>query len=292
VKLDLDRLAAHVAPLIGKHRLEELTKGDIERLRDSIVAGKTKKTEKTRKHGVRRVRGGAGTAARTLRALASVLAPAVDIGAMSANPARGVRLKPDVRRERFLSQAEARKLGEVLSRWERESDVSHAVPIIRLLALTGARRGEIEALTWDQVDFERGLLVLAASKSGRSVRPLSGPALQLLSQLPRLSSTWVFPATRAGGEGKGHYVGTPLAWRRIRAEAGLDGVRLHDLRHSFASFGAAGGLSLPIIGALLGHKQASTTQRYAHIADDPARKAADQVGGAVAAALGVAKGAA
>ena len=94
-------------------------------------------------------------------------------------------------------------------------------------------------------------------------------------------SKWVFPAA----SGDGHFQGVGKIWREVRKAAELDGVRLHDLRHTFASFGVAGGLSLPLIGALLGHKQAATTQRYAHLADDPVQRAANQAGSAVAAAM-------
>ena len=129
---------------------------------------------------------------------------------------------------------------------------------------------------------DRGAVVLEDTKTGRAAWPLSRPALQLLEALPReAGSPFVFPATR----GDGHYLGLNQVWPKVRAMAELEGVRLHDLRHSFASVGASGGVGLPVVGKLLGHKQASTTQRYSHIADDPLRAAADQVGGQIAARM-------
>jgi len=123
---------------------------------------------------------------------------------------------------------------------------------------------------------------LADSKTGQKAVPLNAGALEVLSGLPRLeSSEFVFPSHRGGG----HYEGTPKVWKRIRAMAGLEDVRLHDLRHSFASVAVSGGASLPIIGALLGHTNSATTQRYAHLHDDPLRAASEAAGSKIAASL-------
>ncbi len=130
--------------------------------------------------------------------------------------------------------------------------------------------------------MERQCLRLPDSKTGAKVVYLSPPALEVLTRIERQESNpYVFP-----GEVRGqHYVALEKAWRRLRAQAGLSDVRLHDLRHSFASFGAADGLSLPIIGALLGHREAATTQRYAHLAADPLRQATGRIGARIAAAM-------
>lgn len=148
--------------------------------------------------------------------------------------------------------------------------------------MTGARRGEIVELRWSEIDFERGFLRLAATKSGKSIRPISGAAQRLLAEAPRVHPVWVFPDANMSGP----YQGLPKVWRLIREQAGLEDFRMHDLRHSFASFGAANGLSLLVIGALLGHENTSTTQRYAHLANDSARKAANDVANLVANAMG------
>lgn len=140
----------------------------------------------------------------------------------------------------------------------------------------------VEALKWTEVKFESGYLQLEDSKTGQKSIPLNAGALEVLNGFPRLeSSDFVFPAYR----GKGHYQGTPKAWARIRDKAGLNDVRLHDLRHSFASVAVSGGASLPIIGALLGQSNSATTQRYAHLHDDPLRTASESVGSKIAAAL-------
>jgi integrase len=162
--------------------------------------------------------------------------------------------------------------------------------MIRLLLLTGCRRDEVLTLQWSFVDFEFGCLRLPDSKTGAKVVRLGAAALDLLAGLPRLGdSPYVFPCTRRR-VGAGHFVGVERIWRRVRAGAGLDGVRLHDLRHTFASWSVMGGGNLYVTGALLGHKSASTTARYAHVADDPIRAAADKVAGTLSAALGGGKG--
>ena len=155
-------------------------------------------------------------------------------------------------------------------------------------AQAGCRLQEILALRWEQVDFERGLLRFEESKTGQKTIALGAAALELLSGLPHLEGNpYVTPGKKDGA----HFVGMPKVWQRIRKRAGLEDVRLHDLRHSFASAGAGAGLSFPIIDKLLGNTQAATTQRYAHLAVAPVRQAADRISGEIAAAMsGQAKG--
>ena len=153
---------------------------------------------------------------------------------------------------------------------------------LRLLIFTGARKSEILGLHWRMVEFERALLRLPDSKTGEKVIYLSAPALQLLAELPRIAGNpHVLPGERSGR----HLVNIEKTWRRVRHDAGLDDVRLHDLRHSFAAIGAGAGLGLPVIGALLGHTETSTTARYAHLAADPVRAANEAIGRRIAAAL-------
>jgi integrase len=151
-----------------------------------------------------------------------------------------------------------------------------------LLALTGCRRGEIEGLRWRNVDFERGLLLLDDSKTGEKTVYLSPPALSILSGLPRFEGNEYVIAGTIAGQRTG---ALDKVWARVRQRAGLADVRLHDLRHSFASFGAGASFGLPIIGKLLGHSQPQTTARYAHLAADPLRRAADTIGATIAAAM-------
>src|SRR5262249_30359019 len=146
---------------------------------------------------------------------------------------------------------------------------------IKLLLLTGCRKGEIIGLEWRHVDFERSCLRLPDSKTGAKVIPLNGAAMAILEGLPRVGGNpHVIPGIRADTAGPA--VGQ--AWQRVRKAAGLSDVRLHDLRHSFASVAVGGGASLPLIGGLLGHKHAATTARYAHLSDDPLRQVTDMVG--------------
>ena len=200
-----------------------------------------------------------------------------------SNPCRHVERYPEKRRERYLSAEELARLGEVLTEVERASEEpASAIAAIRLLILTGCRRNEVLSLRWEEVDFERSLLLLADSKTGRKAVPVGAPTLALLAELPRLEGNpHVLPGEKAGA----HFVGLAKVWQRIRKQAGLEDVRVHDLRHSFASVGAGAGLSLPIIGKLLGHTQAATTQRYAHLAADPVRQAADRISEEIAAAM-------
>jgi integrase len=155
-----------------------------------------------------------------------------------------------------------------------------AAAAIRLLLFTGCRLREILHLKWEQVDLERGLLFLSDSKTGRKTVILNAPALAVLVSLDRLGS-FVIP----GQDPEKPRADLKRPWETVAKRAGLDRVRLHDLRHTYASFGAGGGLGLPIIGKLLGHTQASTTQRYAHLDADPLRRAAETIGGRIAPAL-------
>jgi integrase len=155
-----------------------------------------------------------------------------------------------------------------------------AAAALRLLLFTGCRLREILHLKWENVDTERGLLFLADSKTGKKTVVLNAPALAVLTGLDRIGS-YVVP----GDDPEKPRADLKGPWEAVSKRAGLDGVRLHDLRHTYASFGAGSGLGLPIIGKLLGHTQASTTQRYAHLDNDPLRRASEHIGGTIAAAL-------
>jgi integrase len=200
-----------------------------------------------------------------------------------SNPCRHVEKYREGRRERFLSQAELGRLGDALREAEQEKSCSPwIIAAIRLLTLTGARRNEILTLRWEHVSEEHESLLLPDSKTGRKTIRLNAPALALLHEIPRLhGNPYVICGERPGR----HLVNVEKPWRRIRAAAKLDDVRLHDLRHSFASVGAASGQSLVIIGKMLGHSQPATTARYAHLADDPVRAASDAVGRYIASAM-------
>jgi integrase len=220
------------------------------------------------------------------------------------NPARGVERYKEHARERFLTSEELSRLGDALRKgeteglpWRGEFESKHmpkeenrctvldpfAIAAIRLLILTGARLREILDAQWQQVDFERGILFLPDSKTGRKPVYLSAPAIHMLASLPRLE---VNPHIIAGLKDGAPRADLKKPWAAITKAAGLEGVRLHDLRHSFASVGAGASLGLPIIGKLLGHSQAATTHRYAHLDADPMRRAAETIGATIAAAMG------
>ncbi len=199
------------------------------------------------------------------------------------NPAKHVERYRESKRERFLSSAEYGSLADALAQAEADGSVSpFSIAAVRLLVFTGARLSEILTLKWEHVDFERALLLLSDSKTGQKAIPLPAPALEVLTSIPRVENN---PYVICGAKPDAHLVNLQKPWRRIRKAAGLDDVRLHDLRHSFASAAAATGASLPLIGKMLGHTQAQTTQRYAHLADDPVRAAGEKAGAWITSAM-------
>jgi integrase len=220
---------------------------------------------------------------RMLAAVSSLYGWAVDHELLPeghGNPAARLTRFKERSRERFLTPKELARLGDALA---GDLDIDpFAIAAIRLLILTGARLREILHARWEHVDFERGIIFLPDSKTGKKPVYLNAAALAVLADLPRLEgSPFLFPGKKDGVPREG----LDRPWAGIRKAAGLDGLRIHDLRHSFASIGAGGGLGLPIIGKLLGHTQAATTQRYAHLANDPVRQAVETIGATISAAM-------
>ena len=201
-----------------------------------------------------------------------------------SNPCFKIKKFKENKRQRYLSDAEYQRLGEVLARVEKiDTENLYIVAAIRLLILTGARLSEIRGLLWQSVDLERSLLILPDSKTGQKTIRLNPPAVALLRGVPRVHGNAHVIVGRKPGS---HLVNLQKPWRRIRADAGLDDVHIHDLRHSFASVAAAAKGSLPMIGRLLGHTQQNTTERYAHLADDPVDELNAVTGARISAALG------
>ena len=198
------------------------------------------------------------------------------------DPCRSVAKYPARRRERFLTDAEFDRLGRALAEAEARGGASPAaVAAIRLLMLTGCRKNEILTLRREDVDLDAGALRLADAKTGPRTAPLSAVAAEVLAGLPRGpgDNPWVFPGRKPGARLRD----VDGAWRTVRARAGLDDVRLHDLRHSYASRALALGESLPVIRRLLGHSRIETTARYAHLARESVREAAARVAASIAA---------
>jgi integrase len=230
------------------------------------------------------------TPTRANRALALLstlfnLAERWGVRADGSNPCRHVERFAETRRERFLSAAELARLGKGLAAVGKANSVTpFGLAAVRLLVFTGARASEVLGLKWDEVDLGAGAVRLV--RKGRvGTLYLPPPARTVLRELPRIAGN---PHVIAGGRhGRALTIwGLEQVWQDVRKAAKLEDVRLHDLRHSFASVAAGSGQSLPVIGALLGHSQPATTARYAHLADDPLRVASGAVATRIAAAMG------
>src|SRR6516162_4857791 len=197
-----------------------------------------------------------------------------------SNPCRHVEKFTEKKRERMLSSAELARLGDALAAYDGSP---YAGPAVKLLVFTGARLGEVLGLKWKWIDFERGEARLPDSKTGAKTIHLPPPALAVLAEVRQLEGN---PYVIVGAKPGAALVNLEKPWRAIRGAAALDDVRLHDLRHAFASIAASSGLGLPIIGKMLGHSQPATTARYAHLASDPVKAAAAAVAGKIAEAMG------
>jgi integrase len=267
IQADERNLRNHVLPALGRKKLPEITRADVARFHQSM-------------------RDKPGAANRCLMLLSKMfnLAELWGLRPDGTNPCRHIQKYAERKIERFLSPDELAGLGKVLADAEAKSTAPRTViAAIRLLIFTGCRRDEILALRWEHVDFDRQCLRLPDSKTGAKSVYLNAAAIEVLRAIPFIEGNpWVV----VGGKRGTHLVNIEKPWRAIRQAARIPDVRLHDLRHSFASVGAAVGLGLPIIGALLGHREAATTQRYAHLAADPLRTANELIGREIAKAMG------
>jgi integrase len=274
----LSRLRNHAIPLLGSRKVTEITVRDIERMIRDVAEGKTAKTINAGSKRQSIFRGGPGAAAKAARDLSAVFTFAIRDGLLTVNPCLTARKPKDGTRDRFLRLNEVVRLGTALEEVERAGANKMGTDIIRLLLFTGCRRDEISGLKWQEVDFEYGCLRLDESKTGKSVRPLGAPALAILSaQFRHAGSEFVFPSLVGARAGHSHYQGTKRIWTRVRQLAGLEDVVLHTFRHTMGSASVSAGESLAMTGAILGHKNSRSTDIYAHVADDPAKRAADRV---------------
>jgi integrase len=253
------QIAADILPAFGKMKVAAVTHADV----DSFH---------------RRLSARAPTAAnRVLAVVSRMFSLAVKWGMRGDNPCRGIERNGEVKRTRYLTGPELARLSDALAELPDQS----AANAVRLLLLTGARRGELLAAKWADIDLDLATWSRPAAttktKTLHSV-PLSQAACRLLREMQsRAESEWLFPALSGNGQ-RGHI---NAAWISVRKDAKLPGVRLHDLRHTYATILASSGLSLPVIGKLLGHTTPIMTQRYAHLTDDPLRQATERVGAVI-----------
>jgi len=270
----------HIKPRIGRRRASKITRADVEQLLREIAEGKTRKTRKTGHRGLSRTRGGKGAANKAVSTLSAVLGFGVLRGVRLDNPAIGVKKFPGKKMERFLSPAELARLGETLAAADALGVESpFAIAAIRLLVLTGCRRNEILTLKRSNIDPHHRCLRLPDSKTGAKIVHLGAPAMKVIVGIPYVEGNpYLLPGKKEGT----HVTDLQSVWTRIRKTAAIEDVRIHDLRHSFASVGASNGDSVLIIGALLGHRSTKTTERYTHLSDHPLKSAADRISDEIA----------
>jgi integrase len=285
--IDRGRIERHLRPLLGRKHAHLLTAGEVERAGAAIRDGKTAVTVKTKKRGKARVTGGEGTARMAVELLRSAFSWAVREGIVKSNPCEHVSTGSSGTRDTILEDAaDYARLFQTLDAMERQKRIrGAAADAIRMIALTGARRGEVAGLRWSHVDMKRGMLVLppAAHKTGRKTgkpREIGLPAVAqaiIARQPERKPDDFVFQPSKGDGA-----ISLSKIWRAVRAEAELpEGIGLHGLRHSIGSTMAWAGAGAPQIMAALGHSQLATVQRYIHWAQN-ARQALSEEAASVA----------
>lgn len=250
-----------IKPRLGARKLVELTRSDLAKLHADL---------RDKPYNANRALG-------LMRAMLN-WAERQEMIEPRSNPAMLIKPYRESKRERFLSQKELQDLLRTIDVCEQDETVdAYMAAAMRMLVFTGCRLSEILTLRWDAIDFHQERFTLAEHKTsqyGAKLIPLNSAALALLRDLPRVAGN---PYVMVGGKEGAHLIDLQRPWRRVRARAGLEDVRLHDLRHSFASFAAAAGVSLPIIGGLLGHRSVQATARYAHLAQEPLKDASNAV---------------
>jgi integrase len=278
---DRSRIDRHLRPLIGQIRLRNVTRATIERLMLDVTEGRTQRDVRTGPRGRSIVTGGAGAAIECAALLSSILTFAVRRGLRADNPVLGIELRRKKRR-RYPNADELARIGKTLVEMEQQGADPCGLTAIRFLCLSGCRKGEALGLQWGHVDFARGVLCLPDTKTGPRDIPIGLPALDLLRTLPRVADNpFVFTGRVSGRP----LVGLQKIWERVRTAAGIDDLRLHDLRHGFASVGVNRGVSLALLQGLLGHTSPLTTSRYAHLQTDALRGEADGIAASISAAL-------
>jgi integrase len=279
---DHERIEAHVKPLLGRRTVRGLTMRDMEEMQADIAAGKTVRPPPKKRPSGGVILGGAGVGARTLAMMSAIFGHAVRRQIVEQNPARGVRKFASRPRKFRLSVDQVRELGAAMNEAAADGESPTALAAIKLMLLSGFRRGEALGLRPGWL-MPAGGIDFPDTKAGPQARPLGRAAVQLLTQQIHTigpNTPWVFPADR----GTGHYVGVPRILARISRRANLKGVTPHSLRHTFASIAAELGFSELTIAGLLGHAAGSVTAGYVHL-DQALVVAADRVAGVIADAL-------
>lgn len=260
VRNDRRLIEAHILPALGAKKVASITREDIAKIH----------------HALRKTPYEANRMLALLSKMFS-LAERWSLRPDNSNPAKNIDRYREKKRERYLTSAEVAQLWKVLNSDAASSKVSQsAIAAIKLLILTGRRLNEILQLKWEWVDLEAKVLRLPDTKNGSLLVSLGEPAIEVLNELKTAKADETFVIS--GKRKSAHLVNLQKPWRLVREMADLEDVRLHDLRHTFASVGAGMGMSLHMLGRLLGHTQEATTRRYAHLAQDPVRIAADAIG--------------
>jgi integrase len=282
LKIDRSRINRHIVPLLGNRKVKDLTSTDIMQFLRDVAAGKTRADIKTGKHGRAIVRGGIGTAGRGVGLIGGIFTYAIREGIIERNPAHGIRKAADRVRDRRLSEAEYGLLGKIIAAKADDPQFATTVKMVRALALTGCRRGEIIELKGVEVEVDRSCLRLQESKEGASTRPVGLPVIELLEPLiPEERTGYVFPGTKEGKP----LVGFPDLWIKLLRGTALADITPHVLRHSFASMANDLGFTETTIAALVGHSRGTITARYIHTIDTALVMAADTVAGYIAGLL-------
>lgn len=253
----------HINPHVGGLKVKDVTHVEVERLHHEMRAMPP-------------------TANRTIAALSKFFSWAIRSGYRPdrQNPCQGLQKFKEQPRQRYLSEAEISALGGAITDCEKSDTITpwHAA-LFRCLLLTGMRRDELRTLRWDHVDTARRVFALPDSKVGRRDVPIATPVAEILHSIPRIDGNpYVFVGSNAGQP----IVNLAKPWKRVHSASGIAPARIHDLRHSAASVGVANGASLLLIGGVLGHKSQNTTQRYAHLSDDPVRATSEAIANQIA----------
>ncbi len=283
---DENLLRMHVLPFLGSMKVAEVTNADAHKLHQRVTVGGVKIHQSKRKNYNGKVTRSQPITANRVIALVSKmmnLAEQWGLRPQNSNPCRHLKRNKENKRERYLVSNELAAVSNAMQKMVADGRLDETVEkAIKLLMFTGCRVSEVLNLQWEEVDFDNSRLNFKDSKTGAKTIPIGAPALQIIGSIEQTpGNAFVFVGRKEGAA----LTFIRKAWQRICEEANLEGVRLHDLRHTFASFGVSANMSLPVIGKLLGHTQAVTTQRYAHMMDNPLRAAADQITGAIDSAM-------